>query len=646
MFDFVRKHTRIMQFLLFLLIVPSFLLFGIAGYSRFRDKGETVAEVDGQEISQQEWDAAHKQEVERIRSSNPNIDAKLLDSPQARNATLERLVRDRVMQVAAEKTGLVTADQRLRRALQEDPTIAALRLPDGSLDKDRYRQLVAAQGLSPEGFEARIRADLSSRQVAGGVTGSALTSASLADLAINAFLERREVQVARFNATDFAPKVELSDAEIEAYYQANQPLFQSTEQASIEYVVLDLDAVKKSIVVNEADLKTYYEQNVERLSGKEERRASHILIESPKTAAPEARQKAKARAQELLAAVQKAPESFAELAKKNSQDAGSAANGGDLDFFSRGAMLKPFEDAAYALKKGEISGVVESDYGYHIIKLTDVKTPKQRSFEEVRAEIEAELKKTQAQRKFAETAEVFTNTVYEQSDSLKPVAEKLKLEVRTAPALTRKPAAGVTGVLANAKFLAAVFAPDSVEKKRNTEAVEVGASQLASARIVQYTPTRTLPLAEVKAQVRQRLQAARGADLAKKEGQAKLAAWQASPDSAALAAAVTLSRDQPQNQPGSIVDAALRADSATLPALTGVDLGELGFAVVKVNKTVARTGVTEESAKQDRAQYGQAWGTAESTAYYNLLKERFKVKIKLAKADAKAGTDSQSGAAQ
>ncbi len=646
MFDFVRKHTRIMQFLLFLLIVPSFLLFGIEGYSRFRDKGETVAEVDGQEISQQEWDAAHKQEVERIRSSNPNVDPKLLDSPQARNATLERLVRDRVMQVAADKTGLVTADQRLRRALQEDPTIAGLRLPDGSLDKDRYRQLVAAQGLSPEGFEARIRADLSSRQVTGGVTSSALTSASLADLAINAFLERREVQVVRFNAADFAPKVELTDAEVEAYYQANQPLFQSTEQASIEYVVLDLESVKKSIVVNEADLKTYYEQNLERLSGKEERRASHILIESPKTAAPEARQKAKARAQELLAAVQKAPESFAELAKKNSQDAGSAANGGDLDFFSRGAMLKPFEDATFALKKGEISGVVESDYGYHIIKLTDVKTPKQRSFEEVRAEIEAELKKTQAQRKFAETAEIFTNTVYEQSDSLKPVADKLKLEVRTAPVLTRKPAAGVTGVLANAKFLAAVFAPDSVDKKRNTEAVEIGPNQLASARIVQYTPTRTLPLAEVKVQVRQRLQGARGADLAKKEGLAKLAAWQSSPDSAVLPAAVTVSRDQPQNQPGAIVDAALRADSAALPALTGVDLGALGYAVVKVNKTVARTGVTDESAKQDRAQYGQAWGAAESTAYYNLLKDRFKVKIKLAKADAKAGTDSQSGSAQ
>jgi peptidyl-prolyl cis-trans isomerase D len=641
MFDFVRKHTRIMQFLLFLLIVPSFLLFGIEGYSKFRDKGETVAEVAGQDISQVEWDAAHKQEVERVRSSNPNIDLKLLDSPQARNATLERLVRERVLAVAADKSGLVTADQRLRRALQEDPSIAALRLPDGSLDKERYRQLVASQGLSPEGFEARIRADLSSRQVTAGVLGTGFSPATLADLSINAFLERREIQVARFNAADYAPKVELTDAEIEAYYQANLPLFQSTEQANIEYLVLDLDAVKKSIVLNEADLKTYYEQNQERLSGKEERRASHILIEAPKTAAAEMRQKAKARAQELLALVQKSPESFAELAKKNSQDVGSAANGGDLDFFVRGAMLKPFEDATFALKKGEISAVVETDFGYHIIKLTDVKTPKQRSFEDVRAEIETELKKSQAQRKFAETAEIFTNTVYEQSDSLKPAAERLKLEVRSAPALTRRPAPGVTGVLANPKFLATVFSADSVEKKRNTEAVEIAPNVLASGRIVQYTPTRTLPLAEVKTQVRARLQAARGADLARKDGMAKLTAWQASPEAATLPPAVSVSRDQPQNLPAPVVEAALRADSAALPAFAGVDLGAQGYAVIKVGKMLARTGVTDESAKGERAQYAQAWGNAENAAYYKLLQERYKVKVHAAKAGAKSDADSQ-----
>src|SRR5665811_1597038 len=159
-----------------------------------------------------------------------------------------------------------------------------------------------------------------------------------------------------------------------------------------------------SISTNEADLKTYYEQNAARLSGKEERRASHILINAPKNAPAADRQKARARAQELLQEVRKAPESFADVAKKNSQDTGSAANGGDLDFFARGAMVKPFEDAVFAMKKGDISEVVESDFGYHIIQLTDIKTPKQRSFEELRPTIEADLKTQQAQAKFAETA--------------------------------------------------------------------------------------------------------------------------------------------------------------------------------------------------------------------------------------------------
>ncbi len=639
MFDFVRKHTRIMQFLLFLLIVPSFLLFGIEGYSRFRDKGETVAEVDGQDITQVEWDNAHKQEVERVRASQPNVDLKRLDSANARYITLERLVRERVLAAAAQKSGLLTSDQRLRRALQEDPAIASLRLPDGTLDKERYRQLVAQQGLSPEGFEAKIRADISSRQVTNGIMGTGFAPKSLADLSVNAFLERREVQVALFNAAEFASKVEPTDTEMDAYYQSNLALFQSTEQASIEYVTLDLDAVKKSLVLSEADLKTYYEQNQERLSGKEERRASHILIESPKSAAPEARQKAKARAQELLLAVQKAPDSFAELAKKNSQDPGSAANGGDLDFFTRGTMLKPFEDAAFALNKGEISGVVESDFGYHIIRLTDIKTPKKRSFEEVRPEIEVDLKKQQAQHKYAESAEAFTNTVYEQSDSLKPVVERLKLELHTAQGLTRKPAAGITGVLANPKFLAAIFSGDALEKKHNTEAIEIAPNQLVSGRIVQYTPARTLPLAEVKTQVRERLQAARGAELAKKEGAARLAAWKASPEGAQLPAVVTISRDQPQSQPVALVEAALRADTTTLPAFVGVDLGLRGYAVVKVNKTLARTGVTDESAKQDQAQYNQAWSVAEISAYYELLKQRFKVKFNAPKSVAVSGVD-------
>jgi peptidyl-prolyl cis-trans isomerase D len=243
-------------------------------------------------------------------------------------------------------------------------------------------------------------------------------------VALGAFFEKREVQIVNFPATDFAAKVSPTDAELEAYYKAHPKEFQAPESVNIEYLVLDLESIKRSITVNEADLKDYYTQNATRLSGNEERRASHILVNAAKDAPAADREKAKARAQELLAQVRKAPAEFAEVARKNSQDKGSAASGGDLDFFARGAMVKPFEDAAFAMKKGDISDVVESDFGYHIIQLTDIKAPKQRTFEEVRPELEADLKTQQAQRKFAESAEAFTNGCLRAADSLKPVAEQ------------------------------------------------------------------------------------------------------------------------------------------------------------------------------------------------------------------------------
>ncbi len=636
MFDFVRKHTKVMQFVLFLLIVPSFVLFGLEGYNRYKDKGEPVARVDGHDILQGDWDAAHKAEVERIRQSAPTVDAKLFDTPQARYSTLERLVRERVLSAASVHSKLVTSDAQLARELHRNEMIAALRGPDGKLDMARYRQLVGAQGMTPEMFENNVRLDLSTRQVLAGVGGTSLASPAVASASINAFFEKREVQVAMFATPAYAAKVNVTDADLEAFYKQNPALFQAPEEASIEYVVLDLDTVMKGITVAEADLKTYFEQNAQRLGGKEERRASHILIAVPAAAAAPEREKAKAKAQELLAAVKKAPDSFADVAKKNSQDPGSAPNGGDLDFFARGAMTKAFEDAAFSLKKGEISDLVETEFGYHIIRVTDVKTPKQRSFEEMKPELEAELKKQQAQRKFAEVADVFSNGVYEQSDSLKPVADKLKLEVRTAANVTRMPAPGAKGPLANPKFLAALFTPDSVEKKRNTEAVETAPSQLVSGRIAKYTPARTLPLAEVKDRVRERFLATRGAELARQEGIAKLAAWKASPAGADLLPATTVSREEAQKQPPGVVEAALRADPAALPAFVGVDLGAQGYAVVKVNKVVPREPATADRAKQELQQYAGAWGAAENMAYYNMLKDRFKTQIKVPKPAARS----------
>ena len=631
MFDFIRQHTKIVMGLLFLLIVPSFILFGLDGYTRSKDKAAVVAKVDGQEITQTEWDRAHIREVERLKASMPSLDPKLLDSPEAKYATLEKLVRDRVLTAAANKSKLSTSDQRLARDLQENSDIASLRRADGTLDMERYRQMLGVQGLSPEMFEANVRAELSSRQVLVGIAGSGFSANTAADTALNAYFEKREIQVAGFTTAAYAAKLNPTDAELEQFYKANESLFQAPEQANIEYVLLDVETIKKGLAISDAELKEYFDQNAARLSGTEERRASHILIASPKSAPEAERQKAKAKATELLALVKKSPDSFADVAKKNSQDPGSAPSGGDLDFFARSAMVKPFSDAAFAMKKGDISDVVESEFGYHIIKLTDIKAPKQRSFEDMKPDLTADVKKQQAQKKFSETAEAFTNGVYEQADSLKPVSDRLKLEIKTANGITRTPQPGATGALANLKFLNAIFSPDAIDKKRNTEAVEVASNQLISGRITQYTPARTRPLLEVKELVRQRWLAVRGADEARKDGIAKLAAWKAEPATATLPDTLVVSRDQTQKLPPKVVEAALRTDAAVLPVFAGVDLGTQGYAIVKVIKVLPRDPALEASAKQERLQYAQWWTSAESLAFYNVLKERFKTEMKVAK---------------
>jgi peptidyl-prolyl cis-trans isomerase D len=627
MFEFVRKHTKVMMFLMFLMIIPAFVLVGVDGFKSIKAGGDAVATVGSQSITQGEWDAAHKDEVDRLRATVPNLDAKMLDSPDARYVTLERLVRDRVLSEAVQDSRLSTSDARLARELQQSPAIAALRRPDGTIDIERYRQLAANQGLTPDGFEARVRSQLSQRQVEAGLVSTAFSPAELAEVSLNAFYERREVQLVRFNPADYTAKINPTDAEIEVYYQTNPALFQAPEIASIEYVVLDLETVKKSIVLNEADLKTYYEQNVGRLSGKEERRASHILINAPKEMPADERVKARERAEALLAQVRKAPETFADVARKNSQDAGSAPNGGDLDYFGRGAMVKPFEDAAFALKKGDLSDVVESDFGYHVIKVTDIKAPKPRSFDELRPLMEVDLKTQQAQRKFAETAEAFTNGVYEQSDSLKPVADRLKLDVKTASDLQRNAPAGSKGVLANPKFLAAIFSPDSLEKKRNTEAIEVAVNQLAAARITQYTAARTRSLTEVRSSVKDRLIASQSAAMAKREGVEKLATWKVTAPGN-MPASVLLSREGTQIVPAQVLDAVLLVDASSLPAWVGVDIGPQGFTLARVNKVLSRSTPVPATVVQERKQFAQWVASAENQAYYKMLTQRFKVQIK------------------
>jgi len=639
MFEFVRKHTRILQFVLVLLIFPSFVFFGIQGYSRFTDGSRSpAAKVDGHEITQTEWDNAYRQQVDRVRAQMPNVDPSLLDTPEMKRSVLEGLLRERVMQTAADKLHLAISDQQLVRLMSQDPSLASVRKPDGTIDRSAYLQLLAANGLTPQAFEAHY----SIAQVLGSISGSTIAPLSATGEALDAMFQQREVQLQRFDTKDYLSKVNPTDAELQAYYKdpKNSALFQAPEQAGIDYVVLDLDAISKGITIPEEELKAYYTANAEtRFSTPAERRASHILIKADKSASPEVKAKAKAKAEALLAEVKKNPGSFAELAKKNSDDPGSAEKGGDLDFFGRGAMVKPFEDAAFSLKPGEISGIIESDFGYHIIKVTDARGGDKKSYEAVRSQIEADAKKQEAQKRYADAAVQFSNLVEDQSDSLKPVADKLKLDIRTAT-VQRQPAPGATGPLANPKLLAAVFGTDSLRDKRNTQAIETASNQMVSAHVTQFSPAHVKPFSEVAAQVREAVVKAAAAELARKDGQTKLAAGQKDAATSLSGATATVSRAQPGEVPQTVLDAVLKANADKLPAWVGVDLGSDGYQVARIVKVLGRDPIAADP-KKAQAQYGQAWANAETQAYYAALKARYKATI-LAKPSALSASAAES----
>ena len=628
MFEFVRAHTRLFQFILLLLILPSFAFVGMQGYTSMMGGANAgVASVDGRKITQAEWDAALRDQADRIRRQNPTVDAKLLDTPEVKHQALEGLVTERTLQAAANHQHFTPSFESVQDKIFNSPEFKDLRNPDGTVNK----AVLAAQGLTPTGFIERVRQAFALRQVTAPIESSTVAGAANAKLAFDSLLQQREVQLQRFDVKDFAAKLNPSDAELEAFYKepANAAKFQLPESAQIQYVVLDVEALKKDVSFTEDDLRKYYDENASRYGVPEERRASHILIKADRGAPAEERAKAKAKAEELLAQVRKNPASFAEVAKKNSQDEGSAVNGGDLDFFGRGAMVKEFDAAVYAMKPGEISNLVETDFGFHIIQLTGTRGGEKKPFEAVRAEVENEVRKQLAQRRYAEAAEQFGNLVYEQSDSLQPVADKLKLQVQTAT-VARQPQPGAAGPLASTKLLDAVFGTDALRNKRNTEAVETGPSQLVSARVTQHNPARVPPLADVKDKVRAQLVNKLASAEAKRAGEARLAALKAAPtDTAGLAAAVTVSRAKPANLTRAQLEAVLAADATKLPSAVGVAADDGSYVVVRINQLQPRdaTIIDDQRASQ---QYAGAWGRAEAQAYLTALKSQYKAVIKVA----------------
>ncbi|BCQ23269.1 SurA N-terminal domain-containing protein [Caballeronia sp. NK8] len=631
MLDFFRNHQRLMMALLILIIVPGLGMVGIQGFSNYFDESSYVASVNGHKITRAEFDSAFRQQVDRARSMlGSQFDAKMFDSPETRAAMVDSLVQQRAMADETQRLHLTASDDAVRRALLSDPVISSLKNPDGTIDLERYKQLLAMQGMTPAQYDERMRYQIATDQIPGSIQATSFTSKALAQSLTELAEQKRSVQGLSLRAADYAAKIQPTDAQLTAYYEAHRNDFATPETATIQYLVLSPSSIAAASKATDADLKKYYDDNIQRYRTEAEVRASHILVNAPKDASAADKAKAKQKAEELLAQVKAHPDQFAQIAQKSSDDPGSASKGGDLGYFARGQIAggKAFDDAAFGLKKGEVSNVVESDFGYHIIQATDVKPAVTKPFDEVKDAIAKDYAAQQGTKGFADNAQGFTDLVYEKAKTLQPAADKYKLTIQTATVGPKpNPQLPQDSPLNNPKFLAAVFAPDSVKDRNNTQAMDVGNSTLIAARVTDYKASSVPAFDVVKDDVRKKVIAEMAAATAKKEGEAKLADLQKSKSTEGFTSPITVSRNDAQGLPPAALSAIFKADASKLPSYVGVDLGVDGYAIYRVNGIEKAAPVAADRLAGAQQQVAQVYAQAEMEAYLKSLKERSKVKL-------------------
>lgn len=631
MLDFFRNHKRLMMLLLTLFILPGLGFVGIQGFRGFFDESANVASVNGHKITRVEYDNASRQQLDQARQvMGAQFDASLFDTPQHRKDILDGLIQQRVLADETQRLHLTASDDAVRRSLLADPIISSLKKPDGSINLDQYKQLLAMQGMTPEQYDERVRYSLSLQQLPASIINSAFTPKALAQQLSGLSEQQRDVQGLAFHASDYAPKVQPTDAQLQAYYDAHKNDFATPATAQIQYLVLSAATVAANVQPSDDDLKKYYNDNLAHYRTQEQVRASHILIAVPKDASAADRAAAKQKADAILADVKAHPDQFAQIAQKDSQDPGSAPKGGDLGYFGPGMIAggQAFDDAVFKLKKDEISGVIQSDFGYHIVKVTDLKPAVTKPFDDVKAQIVTEVKAQQAARLLADATDGFTSTVYEKAKTLQPAADKYKLQIQTAT-VTPKPNAALPAdsPLNNQKFLDAVFASDSVNQHNNTQAVDVGNNTLISARITNFQPAAVPAFAQVKDAVKQQVVAEQAADMARKDGEAKLAALEKSKSTDGFSSALKVSRNDAQGLPPNALSAVFKADAQKLPAYVGVDLGKDGYAIYRVNSVTNGAAVDGPRLAAAQQQLAQVDGQAQVQAYLDALRDRSKVKL-------------------
>lgn len=624
MFDWVQQNKRLMQIVLALIFLP-FAFFGIEGYFQSNELGSEVARIGDYKVTQQEFQNALRERQEQMRRllNNAPIDQAMLDSPEMRFAALDQIVRDRLVLSQAVRSGIKVSDAQLRDLIVSQQNF----MQDGKFSRDLYEAFLRSQGMDALAFEARLRRDMLQQPLLDAFGASGFVPTTVLDRIIRLSEQTREVSVATISPSAYVAQVRIDDAAVKAYYDSNAREFQVPEQVRLEYVALSLDNVAAQMEVKPEEVRKDYDSNPARFSAPEARDASHILIAVPSGANADVKSAAQSKAADLAKQLQAKPGRFADLAREHSQDPGSAKSGGELGFLERGATKKSFDDALFGMNVGEIKGPVETEFGYHVIRLNAVRGGTTKPFEEVRAAIENDLKRGQAQKRFAEMSEQLSNLTYEQSESLKPAADALKLTVQQSPWISRAPTPG--SPLTSEKFLKAAFSEDVLKNSRNSEVVEVSRGTLMSARLIEHKPASTKAFDEVQGEIRKRLVEDEARKRAVADGRSKLEQLRKGEDTAiAWGKPVVVGRNDPQGIGEAAFKEAFRASASVLPAYAGAEDTKLGYQLVRVTAVNQPAEVTPESRKAAAEQLKRLVAQEQMAEYVASLKRRVEVKTR------------------
>ncbi len=605
--------------LLALITIP-FALFGIDSYLSHAGNNVAVAEINGNNISVQEYSDALKNMRNRLQSEG-KVDQAQLDSPAVKSLVLNQLINKQLLTNEIHHAKYAISDAQLSTYVTGMPEFQK----EGKFSQELYDQTLAQNHITPSRFEAAMRADLLAQQAQDGIAKLGFISNARADNTFKLTNQQRLVTVSEIKTKDFINQVKIDPAEVKAYYELHKDKLIVPEQVKIEFLLLSASSLIPTIKVDDAEIKKFYDENASKFQGNEQRRASHILIGFGVNATPEQKQQAKAKAEAILAQVKKDPSKFEQLAVKNSQDPGSAVKGGDLGSFGRGAMVKPFEDAAFSMKVNEVSNLVESEFGFHIIKVTEI-TGQSSDFNSLKPQIKAELIYQKAQTAFTEQAENFSNMVYEQSGSLQPAAKAFGGQVQTSDWLSREAGAKF---FKNDKIMNLVFSDEVLKDHRNTEAVEVSPNNLVSARVLEYKPAAPRSFDEVKVGIEDVLKLEAASKLALNKGEAALKSLREGKDVAGIEwiPEVTVDRKNAQGLTELAMNQVFKTNATKLPAYSGLADSKQGYLLVKVIKVDTSIPEDAEAQKTAKTELNAALASEYISAYKQSLREKGNVKV-------------------